>query len=135
VNAALELHDSVVMSVEQTREGVVVRLAAYVHRSEGRPGIDAGVGVSQMVDLTFADGIVEKRFDQLPCTLWAGRIFFGTAALDELIPIPTSLTGALRFEAEGQDGGQLIIRSSGLDVVATSEGVYVEEFPGAGGRR
>jgi hypothetical protein len=128
VNDALELHDSDVISVESTSDGIMVRLAAYVHRSDERPGIDAGVGVSQTVELKFTSGIIEKRLGQMPCTLWDGCVL-GTSAFEGMIPIPTSLSGAITFEAEGVDGTQLVIRALGLDVTATSEPVYIEDFP------
>ena len=44
VNAAVELHDSLVVVVDSIAGVVTVRLRAYVHRSNGRPGFDPGSG-------------------------------------------------------------------------------------------
>jgi hypothetical protein len=53
VNAAIELHDSQVVAVESATGTIIVWLAAYVHRSDGRPGFDPGSGWSQRVALEF----------------------------------------------------------------------------------
>jgi hypothetical protein len=52
-NAAVEIHDSTLESIETHSEVLVAMLSAYVHRSSGRPGIDAGTGWSQTVRLRF----------------------------------------------------------------------------------
>jgi hypothetical protein len=129
VNAAVELHDSQVVAVDSIGGAVTVRLVAYVHRSNGRPGIDPGSGWSQRVDLVFSSGVIEERPDEMPFALDDGSIS-GGATFDGFIPLPTSIGGAVCFEARGMCGERLAIRGMGIVAVAAAEGVFVESFPG-----
>jgi hypothetical protein len=129
VNAAIEMHDSQVVAVQSTAGAVIVRLVAYVHRSDGRPGSDAGTGWSQLVDLVFAGGVIEEQPIKLPCTLDDGCVS-GDATFAGLVPIPASVKVAVRLVARGLSGEVLAIRGEGLDVVPVSEGQFVELFPG-----
>jgi hypothetical protein len=129
VNAAVELHDSEVVAVTSAAAAVVVRLSAYVHRSDGRPGYDPGSGWSQPVELVFAGGVVEEQPAELPCTLDDGCVA-GGAEFKGLIPLPASVGSAVLFEARGLYGELLAVRGAGLEVVAVGEGRFVESFPG-----
>lgn len=129
MNAAVELHDSQVVAVESVAGAVVVRLAAYVHRSDGRPGFDPGSGWSQLVELVFAGGVVEEQPAELPCTLDDGGVSDG-ATFDGLVPLPASVGSSVRFEVRGLYGERLAVRGAGLEVIAVAEGAFVESFPG-----
>ncbi len=130
VNAAVELHDSQVVAVDSIAGVVTVRLRAYVHRSNGRPGFDPGSGWSQPVDLVFTAGVIEERPAELPFTLADGSVSGGTT-FDGLIPLSTSIGLAVCFEARGICGERLAVRGQGMVAVAAAEGVFVESFPGA----
>jgi hypothetical protein len=129
MNAAVELHDSDVVAVEAAGTAVVVRLAAYVHRSDGRPGMDPGSGWSQPVELVFTGGQVEERPAELPCTLDDGRVS-GGAEFAGIVPLPASVNTAVQFEAQGLCGERLTVRGTGLEVVAVGDGTFIESFPG-----
>jgi hypothetical protein len=129
VNAAVELHDSDVVAIEPAAGTVVVRLMAYVHRSDGRPGFDAGSGWSQLVELVFADGVVEERPAALPCTLDEGCVS-GGAEFAGIVPLPASVSLAVRLEARGLYGERLAVRGTRLEVIAVAEGTFIESFPG-----
>ena len=129
MNAAVELHDSQVVTVNSIAGVVTVRLGAYVHRSNGRPGIDPGSGWSQPVDLVFSAGVIEERPDELPFALDDGSIS-GGARFDGFIPLPTSIGVAVCFEARGICGERLVVRGLGIVAAAAAEGVFVESFPG-----
>ncbi len=131
MNAAVELHDSQVLGVVSLAGAVVVRLAAYVHRSVGRPGFDPGTGWSQSVDLVFAGGVAEEQPAVLPCTLDDGDVS-GGATFDGLVPLPVSVGATVRFKARGLYGERLAIRGAGLEVVSVTEGVFIESFTGTG---
>jgi hypothetical protein len=131
VNAAIEIHDSELAAVVETPNGVIVRLApAYVHRSTVRPGIDAGSGWSQPVEMLFVSGVVEGPLPELPCTLDDGSVS-GGAEFRGMIPLPCGVETAVRFEARSLHGELVVIRGVGLKVKAVGEASYVEEFPGA----
>lgn len=129
MNAAVELHDSQVLAVESVGGAVVVRLAAYVHRSDGRPGFDPGSGWSQAVELVFARGEVEERPAGLPCTLDDG-VVSGAVTFDGLVPLPASVESSVTFEARGLYGERLVVRGARLEVVSVGEASFVESFPG-----
>jgi hypothetical protein len=131
VNAAIEIHNSELAAVVATQNGVIFRLApAYVHRSVGRPGFDAGSGWSQPVEMLFASGVVEGQLPQLPCTLEDGSIS-GGADFRAMIPLPCVVEVAVRFEARNLYGDLVAIRGLALEVKAVGEASYVEEFPGS----
>src|SRR5262249_10238538 len=130
VNAAVELHDSQVIAVEAAAGSVVVRLSAYVHRSDGRPGFDAGSCWSEPVVLVFAGGTLEELPPELPCTLDDGRIS-GDAEFAGLVPLPASIRSPVQFEALGLYGEQLLVRGAGFECFSTAEGKFIEAFPGA----
>ncbi len=130
VNAAIEIHDSELAAVILTQVGVIVRLApAYVHRSGGRPGFDAGSGWCQPVELVFVAGVVVGLLPELPCTLDDG-IISGGAEFRGMIPLPYVVETAVHFEACNLHGDLVVIRGLGLEVKAIGEASYVEEFPG-----
>jgi hypothetical protein len=54
-NAAVEIHDSTLERIEHEGDDIVAVFSAYVHRSAGRPGIDAGSGWSQALHLRFGE--------------------------------------------------------------------------------
>jgi hypothetical protein len=130
VNAAIEIHDSQLAAVVATENGMIVRFGpAYVHRSVGRPGFDAGSGWTQSVEMLFASGVVEGPLPPLPCTLDDGSIW-GGAEFRGMIPLPCVVETAVRFEARSLHGDLVVIRGVGLEVKAVGEARYVEEFPG-----
>jgi hypothetical protein len=129
VNTAVELHDSDVVAVAPVGTAVIIRLAAYVHRSDGRSGIDPGSGWSQWVELVFTDGVVEERPAELPCTLDDGGVS-GGAEFAGMIPLPTTVGTRVWFEARGLCGERLTVRGTGLKVVAVGEGTFIESVSG-----
>jgi hypothetical protein len=130
MNAAIEFHDSDVTAIELAGDSVVVRLLAYVHRSDGIPGKDAGTGWTQAVEMVFAGGVVEDQPTSLPCGLYDGQVS-GGAELDGMVSLPTSIKSTVRFEALTSCSEQLTVRGTGLEVVPVAEGKFIETFPGA----
>jgi len=129
MNAAIEFHDSTLVAVERRDDTVVVRLNAYLHRSEGRPGYDAGTGWIQVVELTFAGGLVERSPAELPLELDDGEL---TSDFETqfLLALPAASIGDIRFTTCGLYGDELIVRGNGLVVKTLDEARYVEDFPG-----
>jgi len=110
-----------VVAVDSIAGGVTVRLRAYVHRSNGRPGFDPGSGWSQPVDVVFTARVIEERPAELPFTLADGSVSGGTT-FDGFIPLPTSIGLAVCFEARGICGERLAVRGMGIVAVAAAEG-------------
>jgi hypothetical protein len=132
MNRAIELHDSKISSVNAVEGEVQIRFAtAYVHASNGRPGIDAGDGFVQPALLTFSGAKMSgARLEAGP--LSDGWIALAGNAVHSLLPVD--------FMAEGDVTAQFLFAASGLavDVTATSvclellgDPVWLERFPGS----
>src|SRR5262249_61391180 len=76
MNAAIEIHDSVLNAIAAAQDRVTMWLdPAYVHQSSGRPGYDPGSGWSQAVEIVLFGGQIETPLPEMPCTLDDGRVF------------------------------------------------------------
>lgn len=133
MNACIELHDSRMHGVVAPGGSVVVQFRpAYVHRSEGRPGIDPGTGWVQDFDLVVSEAVLVSTFTELPRDLWDGSLSVGDEVFENEIPLPLDLRGAVRFSAEGSNGERLAIQGARATAEPVGEARYVEEFPGTG---
>ena len=133
MNSAVELHDSTLAGIEPFGPDVVVlRFApAYVHRSEGEPGVDPGSGWIRDIDLVIIGAAVESRPAELPCGLADGALALGETCWDNVIPMPLAFSGAVSLSAITCGGELLVVRGSGVTVVPRGEPRHVERFPGA----
>jgi hypothetical protein len=67
---------------------VVVEFSpAYVHKSHGKPGIDAGTGWVQNARLTLTGATVSGDRPSLPGALWDGSLLVGGSEHDNVVPI------------------------------------------------
>ncbi|HEV2313899.1 MAG TPA: hypothetical protein VGR94_01225 [Candidatus Acidoferrales bacterium] len=66
LNCSIEIHDSVLTSVEIQAKQVKLSIEAYIHKSAGVPGVDPGTGWIQNVILTIEDGSFEGNMESLP---------------------------------------------------------------------
>lgn len=131
MNSAIELHDSEVSSVK--RDGPTVRIAfepAYVHRSVGRPGIDAGEGYLQAADLVLAGVASLEEEGQCIGTLSDGSIAVGRQEFANVLPLPLDFTGAVSATFVFASGGVLAIRATGVTCVLSGSARYVEAYEG-----
>src|SRR4051812_42195582 len=72
---SIELHDSKLAAVSfRSGEAVVSFSPAYIHRSTGRPGIDAGTVWVQPVTLTIGGASLVSTPTSLPATVSGGYI-------------------------------------------------------------
>ena len=61
MNQSIELHDSVLGEIGFAEGDAKLSFVhAYIHRSEGRPGIDPGTGWSQKAELIIEEAIATK---------------------------------------------------------------------------
>jgi len=128
-NRAMEFHDSTFDGVE--REGTELALrfsAAYIHESEGKPGLDAGSGWIQELRLHISDASLSGEIHDLPCNLWDGAISLGDERFDNSVPIPLDYRG--RVEVNLEQDGKLTVVGSRLRVELLGEPKYVEQYPG-----
>ena len=130
-HAAIELHDSTLERVERDGDDLVLTLSAYVHRSKGAPGVDAGSGFSQLAEVRLRGGRA-TGVPGGPIVLGTGTAYVGAHQHRNLVPAPLDHAGAARIELFGQRGEHLVVEGASLHVTLVGESEYVEEFPGAG---
>jgi len=127
-NRAIEFHDSTLGCLE--RDGAIVTLrfsAAYIHESNGKPGLDAGSGWVQEARLHIDGASLSGEISELPCELWDGSIRLG-GELFQMVPIPLDYKGTVEIDLE-QDGKIRVVGTHArLELVG--EPKFIEEFPG-----
>lgn len=130
MNRAIELHDTRVGRIETIDDAVVVELSpAYVHKSEGRPGWDAGTGAWQHAVLRFVGGSIEGDRPTLPEDLWTGTLRVGDHESPNLIPIPLPI-GPAELRLSFVMGDELAIHGESIALELVGEEFDEEEGPG-----
>jgi hypothetical protein len=128
-NRAIEFHDSTLDGVEREGADLALRFsAAYIHQSEGKPGVDAGSGWVQAVRLHISDASLSGEILDLPCDLWDGSISLDNERFDNCVPIPLDYRG--RVEVNLEQDGKLTVIGTRLRVELLGQPKYMEEFPG-----
>ena len=130
MNSAIELHDSECLAVEAGREGTgFVLLDAYVHRSEGKPGWEAGEGGIQRVRMIFENMTVEGVIGNLPAYIYEGSLTTGDVVLDNMIELAGSYPAKASFKVMlSEDARILIVSGTKMTLVVETEFRYVERF-------
>jgi hypothetical protein len=130
LNAAIELHDSVVSGFERTADALVIKCRpAYIHKSKGRPGIDAGVGVVQDLAIRIEGASVAGNFGDLPADVFDGELKVGAETSPNMIALPCSIVDSVRLSLHlSPDYRQVSVSGRRMDVTLEGEAEYVEEF-------
>jgi hypothetical protein len=128
-HTALELHDSTVIALRAEGDDVVLELDAYIHVSDGEPGVDAGTGWSQPVRFTVRAGVVRRDFDGDSLSITDGAVRIGARVLDNMLPLALDEIGAVAVELVGSEG-RLTVTGAALRIEPTGAAVFVERVPG-----
>lgn len=139
MNRAIELHDTVVGRIETTGDVVIVELSpAYVHKSNGRPGWDAGMGAWQHAVLRFVGASIDDQrqtfaslageHPTLPEYLGDGTLHVGGCVYPNLIPIPLA-GGPAELHMVFGSGHELTIRAESIALELVGEEFDGEEYP------
>ena len=129
-NRIIELHDSTVSAILEKDFSLVIELRpAYVHSSNGRPGIDPGSGWTQDADL------VIREFDQLPIAAelpaWIsdGELVVGEERFPNAIPIPLDRKrDNVQLDLVMATAETFSIRGRGVQLNLIGEAQFVEDF-------
>jgi len=122
-HAAIELHDSIVQQQETIASDIVVILSAYVHRSDGRPGIDAGTGWIQAAIIRIENG---HGHVECPMEISDGSVFVGSKTYVNLLEMPLNAPGPSRIELRGKHGEFVQITGDAIGIELTGEATFVE---------
>ena len=129
-NRWLELHGSKVESILiEGRNLVLIFSAAYIHKSPGRPGRDAGTGWTQRIRLEFKKASLDGKPDKLPDRIDDGELDLGGKA-DGGIALPFLWGKSVRLSLIFESGNEIQIYGDRLAVMEMGEAGYVENFPG-----
>jgi hypothetical protein len=98
MNEAIELHDSVLESVNQQNDTVVVTLLpAVFHRSGGKPGVDAGTIFIQDLAIEFFEAEYHGAVGELPADILDGDFKTGQTLSPNMIKLPCDADGAVQL--------------------------------------
>lgn len=134
-NREIELHDSEAAVIFYFNGSVVIIFShAYVHESEGKPGVDPGSGWYQRAELVIGNA-PEPDFEVAwPFEIYEGSLFLDDVELDNMIPIPLEHPGSVKLKLGGNDYDDTysVIEIEGQTAKLTmlGEAYYVEEFRG-----
>jgi hypothetical protein len=127
-NRAIEFHDSTFDSLERDGANVTLRFSeAYIHESNGEPGMAAGSGWVQEVRIHIGGASLSGEIPELPCDLWDGNIRLG-GDLFQMVPIPLDYKGTVEINLEQKGKIRVVGTSLRLELIGKPK--YVEEFPG-----
>lgn len=131
-NSAIELHDSVLAYVNQGGGRIEIGLGpAYIHKSVGVPGIDAGTGWVQNATIVLNGASVEGQIPDIPCDLSDGTLVIGEATSRNELPVPLDQRGQIALTLEPMRGGRLVFRGEQIAITLLGEPKYVEPFSGS----
>ena len=128
MNVALEFHDSEVRAVRSKDESLlIVFSAAYVHHSEGVPGVDAGSGYVQALEMLLQQATWSGSLGSCLGRLSDGHISVGGQRLS-LVPLPYESGEPIKVELVFQNGESLNATAARVHIGFTGEPRFVESF-------
>jgi hypothetical protein len=128
MNVAIEMHDSECLAVEtdETGQGFVL-LDAYVHRTEGEPGVFSGEGGVQRIRIKVNAMTVDGEIGNLPAYIYEGSLTIGTSIQDNMVPFPASYSEAIRLRLMlSEDARVVIISGTGISIEPEGAFRFVE---------
>ena len=128
MNTSIELHDSDCLAVDiDSRCNGAVLLNAYVHRTDGEPGISNGEGGVQRIRLGVGVMEVEGEVGDLPACIYEGSVAIGTLVQDNMIPFPAKYSEAVRITLMlAEDARVIVVSGIGLLIEAEGDFRFVE---------
>jgi len=131
LRCSVELHDSTVVGIEEVGSQIILFLTMYIHKTEGRPGWDAGSGFIQAAAIVFSDGELAGEIPELPADISDGSLTVDAEVLRNMIPIPFSFSGQVSLALNVVGPASLAIGGSRAELTLIGDAAYVEKFVGA----
>jgi len=132
LNSAIELHDSKVEAITNLNGTIVVHFSsAYLHRSEGSPGVDAGTGWTQAVEMLFESAQISGRAPEFPCEIWNGEFAVEGRGQQGLISIPVCECSEGELNLQFDEIHSVCIRGKQPKLILLGSPRFIENFPGA----
>jgi hypothetical protein len=129
VNEGIELHDSELVAVSFNGDEAVVSVSpAYIHRSTGRPGVDAGSGWSQRATITIGGASPVSSTVLLPATISDGSLRIGGTLHRNVIPASATFEGIIEFSIVLSTAEAFTIPGQRISIQLHDEPSFVESF-------
>jgi hypothetical protein len=129
MKSAIEFHDSEVVELQVTEGALHILLEpAYVHRSQGRPGIDAGSGFLQAAELVFSEAKYTEKDGPCSGPIDEGSVTIAGKRYSDMMPLPIEGKGAVTAEFTFQSGATLSITAKGINGFTKGNPQFVEEY-------
>jgi hypothetical protein len=130
-NLSIEIHDSVLGSVSDSEKFRELRFSSvYIHQSEGRPGIDQGIGWFQEAVLCIFDSQSHGKLPELPIEFGDGQTILGADVFENEIPLPLDFLGKfeLRLIPMWQPDEILLFTGSGAKLNLIGQPGEIKKF-------
>ncbi len=129
MNCALEFHDCRVTSITSANGTISLNFsAAYLHKSEGVPGVDDGSGWVQEGKLEFVNATELGAVD-----IGEGWMVGGTLAVQSgepmsMLPVPFDAAGGVTATFTFNNGVDVHLTAEAAHLSLTGHAEFVEEF-------
>jgi hypothetical protein len=128
-NSAIELHDSVLASVDQMDGRIEIAFVpAYIHKSIGVCGVDPGTVWVQNILITLEGGSLEGQLPELPSILSGGALIIDQHISENMLALPLDQSGGITLRLDIMWGGQILVQGGRLLALPQGEPIYVEDF-------
>jgi hypothetical protein len=124
----MEIHDSWLQKVTRAGNAMIFQFEAYIHESNGEPGVDEGTGWIQPLAVELSNADVEGNIPHLPCDLSDGHMKLEGRRLENVIPIPLDRVGTVEIRLESKRGESLLVRGDSVKVTILGNARFIEEF-------
>ena len=101
---------------------------AYIHRSEGKPGIDAGTGWRQCIHVHLHSAQFRGEIPNSEAGMGDGELRLDSAAFRNEIPLPCVFEGKVELDVSFFEHASVHIGAKAIRVERIGEATYVEEF-------
>ena len=130
MQSALEFHDSKIASVEQSGNSLILHFSsAYIHHSEGNPGVSSGEVFSQPALLEFTCASWSEWLPSQPEAISDGEIVVNGEALS-LIPCKFQLSSPVKARFVLVSGRTVTISAASINLKLTGAAHWVESYVG-----
>jgi hypothetical protein len=129
MKSAIEFQGSEVVELK-VEEGAlhVVLEPAYVHRSQGRPGVDSGSGFLQSAEIVFADAKYVEKEGPGSGSITEGFVTVAGKRYSDMMPLPITATGVVTAEFTFESGSVLSVTAAGINCFSKGPASFVEEY-------
>ena len=129
MNKSIEFHDSTLSKITQDNETIVLHFdKAYIHQSEGIPGVDNGTGWLQSIDIQLSQAKINILPKELPIDLYAGYFILDNKKLDNGIDLPLNSSGKIEICFTTNFNEEIIITAKSVSSIEKSKLEFVEDF-------